>query len=493
MLRSAGMAVVVVSLLLLSALHGSDLKLNEQDYFESRGLSVLLYHNAIHGVFYDQKLSGLEIILHDQRIATNGDIRLLPTPEQWDLVPHFKERKRGNGNQLTAFCEYPDRGLSYRIDVVAETDGFRVTVNLDQPLPAALAGKAGFNLEFLPTAYFGKSYIFDDASGVFPRHPNGPMQTDTDGTPQPLPIANGKQIVLSPEDPLTRVSIASDSVPLMLFDGRNRAQNGWFVVRSLIPPDRTDNAVVWHIRPNVVPGWTRPPVVAYNQVGYTPERTKVAVLELDPLYDAPKTARVLRLMADGEYREEFRGEIKPWGKWMRYQYAHFDFSQVHDPGIYAIEYAGHVNGPFRIAKDVYSKGVWQPSLDTYLPEQMDHVKIREGYRIWHGVSHMDDARQAPVNYTHFDGYAMGPSTDSPFKPGDHIPGLNVGGWYDAGDFDLRTQTQSRAITDLTWPKSISTSTGMRLPSMNKRAMYKFASPMGCRTLCSRSSMESSHC
>jgi hypothetical protein len=86
-----------------------------------------------------------------------------------------------------------------------------------------------------------------------------------------------------------------------------------------------------------------------QQVGYTPERTKVAVLELDPLYDAPKTARVLHITPDGEYKEAFRGEIKPWGKWMRYQYAHFDFSFVREPGVYAIEYAGHINGPFRVA------------------------------------------------------------------------------------------------------------------------------------------------
>jgi hypothetical protein len=121
---------------------------------------------------------------------------------------------------------------------------------------------------------------------------------------------------------------------------------------------------------------------------------------------------------------------------MRYQYARFDFSTVREPGIYAIEYAGQRTGPFRIAKNVYD-GIWRPSLETYLPEQMDHVKVREGYRIWHGASHPDDARQAPVNYTHFDGYQQGPTTESPFSPGQHIPGLNVGGWYDAGDFDLR--------------------------------------------------------
>lgn len=440
---------MVVLLLGLSSTRGADIRLNEQDYFEAQGLSVLLYHNAIHGVFFDQKLSGLEIILHGERIATNGDIRLLPTPEQWDPVPHFKERKRDpSENELTAFCDYPDYGLSYRIEVTPEADGLRVSVHLDKLLPAALAGKAGFNLEFLPSSYFGKSYLLDDGFGVFPRHPNGPMEREADGKVEPLPLATGHRIVLSPEDPLTRVGITSDTGPLMLFDGRDKAQNGWFVVRTLVPSGKTENAVVWHIRPNLVPGWTRPPVVAYNQVGYTPERAKVAVIELDPLYNAPKTARVLRLTPEGKYEEVFSGAVKPWGKWLRYQYAQFDFSAVHEPGIYAIEYAGHINTPFRIAKDVYHRGVWQPSLDTYLPVQMDHVKVREGYRIWHGASHLDDARQAPVSYTHFDGYAQGPTTDSPFRPGEHIPGLNVGGWYDAGDYDIRTQTQARAVTEL---------------------------------------------
>ena len=440
---------IAVLLLCILPLCASEIRLNEQDYLEAQGLSVLLFHNAYHGVFGDEKMSGVEIILHGERIATNGDVRLSPTPEQWDPIPQFKDRKRSpSGNQLTASLAYPDRGLSYHVELTPETDGFRVTVHLDHPLPSALVGKAGFNLEFLPTAYFGKSFILDTGSGIFPRHPNGPMQKDANGIMQASPIATGQRIVLSPEDPLTRVTIVSDSGPLMLFDGRNKAQNGWFVVRTLIPSDSTQNAVVWHIRPNVVPGWTRPPVVAYNQVGYTPERAKVAVIELDPLYDAPKTARVLRLTPHGEYREAFHSEIKPWGKWMRYQYARFDFSAVREPGIYAIEYAGQTTKPFQIAKDVYRWHVWQASLDTYLAVQMDHVKVREGYRIWHGASHLDDARQAPVNYQHFDGYSMGPTSDSPFAPGEHIPGLDRGGWYDAGDYDIRTETQARAITDL---------------------------------------------
>jgi hypothetical protein len=427
----------------------AELHVNELDYLEAQGLSVLVYQNQFHDVFRDQKLGGVEMILHGERIATDGEVRLLPAPEQWDPVPKFTRRQHGAAaDQLVAYSGYPDLDLSYRIEVTAEAEGFRIAVHLDHALPPGLVGKAGFNLDFLPTAYFGKSYLFDDSPGIFPRHPGGPMERNGDGVAEPKPLGSGRRIVLAPEDPLTRVSIVSDEGPLALIDDRNRAQNGWFVVRGLIPAGRTENALVWHVRPNVIPNWVRAPVVSYNQVGYTPQRSKVAVLELDPQTRAQKTARVLRLNAAGQYEEVFRGDIKPWGKWLRYQYASFDFSSVRDPGVYAIDYAGHTSGPFRIAANLYDKGVWQPSLDTFLAVQMDHIKVRENYRVWHGVSHMDDARQAPVNYTHFDGYSMPAVSDSPFAAGEHIPGLNIGGWYDAGDYDIRTETQARVITEL---------------------------------------------
>jgi len=431
------------------------LHLNNLDYFEMQGLNVLAYENSFHPVFRDQKLGGIEIIQHGERIATDGEVRLQPTPEQWDPVPTYTGRKRGAlPDQLIAFSGYPDLSLTYRLEITAEGAGVRVAVHLDHPLPKALVGKAGFNLDFLPTAYFGKSYRLDDAFGIFPRHPDGPMEQDASGVAQPLPMASGHRIVLAPEDTMTCITITSDTGEVQLFDARNRAQNGWFVVRGLIPPERTQNALVWHIRPNVIPGWIRPPVVSYNQVGYTPERSKVAVLELDPRFQAPPTARVLKLSPSGDYQAAFQGQIKPWGKWLRYQYATFDFSSVKEPGIYVIEYAGHQSDPFRIAPNLYSQGVWQPSLDTYLPVQMDHVKVRESYRVWHGASHMDDARQAPVNYTHFDGYSMGATSDSPFPAGEHIPGLNRGGWYDAGDYDIRTQTQAQVITDLVLAREV---------------------------------------
>ena len=84
-------------------------------------------------------------------------------------------RTREN-NRLNAQLSFPDFQMDYRLEVAAEPGGVRVSVNLDKPLPEKLAGRAGFNLEFLPSAYIGKTFILDGgAFGVFPRSPQDPM------------------------------------------------------------------------------------------------------------------------------------------------------------------------------------------------------------------------------------------------------------------------------------------------------------------------------
>jgi hypothetical protein len=423
------------------------LKVTPDETLDMQGLTVIADQMHFHPVFRDEKNAGIQIILHDDRIATDGAVRLNPTPEQWDAVPLFVKRERGPGpDQITVTSAFPDNSLKYQVVLTPEGTGFRIAVNLDKPLAKELVGKAGFNLDFLPTAYFGKTYIMGNDTGIFPRSPEGPMAKDGSGDPEPM-ASGGKSIVLSPTDPLTRVTIDSEDAPLSLYDARNRAQNGWFVVRALIPAGKTTNAIVWHVRPNYIPDWVRQPVVSFNQAGYTPGRAKVAIIELDPNMNAPTAIKLLRINADGTQTVALDGAIQPWGKWLRYNYAKFDFSSVTTPGLYAISYAGHVFNPFRIAADAYAH-IWQPSLDTYLAEQMDHMAVQEQYRTWEGISHMDDARQAPPNSDHFDGYKMGPNLDSPFKPGEHISGLAVGGWQDAGDFDIQTPDNAWVISNL---------------------------------------------
>ena len=120
---------------------------------------------------------------------------------------------------------------------------------------------------------------------------------------------------------------------------------------------------------------------------------------------------------------------------------------MNDPGLYVIEYADQRTAPFPISKDAYAN-IWQDSLDHHLAAQMDHVSVREGYRVWHGASHLDDGRMAPVVGEQFDGWNQSTATDGKYKGGDHIPGMNVGGWYDAGDFDLEEPAQLNVIQSL---------------------------------------------
>ena len=62
------------------------MQVTDKNYLDTQGLSVFLYDSRYHPVFVDRKNTAMEMILHDRRIATNGDVRLMPTPEQWDLV-----------------------------------------------------------------------------------------------------------------------------------------------------------------------------------------------------------------------------------------------------------------------------------------------------------------------------------------------------------------------------------------------------------------------
>jgi hypothetical protein len=244
-----------------------------------------------------------------------------------------------------------------------------------------------------------------------------------------------------------RITIKAEDCDLLLFDGRNQAQNGWFVVRTLIPEAKTGKVIEWFLTANTIPCWTRPPVIAHSQVGYHPNQKKVAVIELDKNDTPLSSARLLKVTANGSLVEIYKSRAKNWGKFLRYNYFTFDFTPVKDCGLYVIEYGSIRTKPFRIAPDVY-ENAWYPTLDVYLPVQMDHMFVNEAYRVWHGAAHLDDALQAPLNHKHFDLYAQGPTTDTPYQPGEHIPGLNIGGWFDAGDFDIRTPSHYHVILNL---------------------------------------------
>ncbi len=432
------------------------LKLNDKDYFEMPGLNIMVFDD----IYPEGHQGGISIIQNGIRVATNGDILLEPVSGQWQPVSKFGHRvvdKKNDEIRVTnSFPDsskmkgfnpviYPDLRFSYTVKVKPDGDSIRVTVDLDQPLPKEFIGKVGFNLELFPSALFGKTWYLDKQSGIFPRQANGPVQLDDKGEVQPVPLATGKKLVIVPENDAQRMVIESKKDDIQLLDGRSKYNNGWFTVRSTVPEGATDKAIEWIITPNAIPGWKYKPVVHVSQVGYHPDQQKIAVIELDPADKISDEVKLLRISEKGNTEVILSAPLKLWGRFLRYNYCQFNFSSVNREGMYIVQYGNSRTEPFRISGDVYKRHVWQPVLDYFLPIQMCHMKVVENYRVWHGLCHMDDALMAPVNYNHFDGYLQGAVTFTKYKPLEPIPGLNTGGWHDAGDDDLRIESQADEV------------------------------------------------
>lgn len=433
------------------------LKLNELEYLEMTGLNVMLAHD-----FYPEgHQGGVSIIQNGLRVATNGDIRLEPTPGQWQPIPKVGERQVNketeeiwvnmsypdSSRHMRGFnpIVYPDLHFKYSLKIRPEGKAFKIIVDLEEPLPEEWIGKVGFNMELFPGFLFGKSYYLDDDQGIFPTQANGPVFFDDDSKIQMTPLAEGKKLVVAPEVEAQRMEIENLRGELALIDGRGEHNNGWFVVRSLINSGATKGAVEWLISPNTLANWRHQPVIQLSQVGYHPNQKKVAVIELDGKTTSYQLVSLIRHDKDGESVAVKKMASEVWGKFLRYNYVQFDFSDIKEEGIYQVAYGDVLSEPFQIKKDIFKRHVWQPTLEYYLPVQMCHMRINDRYRVWHDYCHMDDALMAPTDLNHFDGYLQKESTLSKYRSMQPVPNLKQGGWHDAGDYDLRVESQAGTV------------------------------------------------
>lgn len=472
--------IASIGLLLSADTFAQGFQITQSGYFKNQGIDVMAFDD----IYPEGHQGGVCIIMNGNRVATNGDIRLEATPGQWQPVPKQLDRKV-EGNTITATMMYPDStrhltgfnpmiypelNLTYKVRVEAKGDQIEITVDLDSPIPDHLIGKAGFNLEFFPGSLFGKPWLMDNQSGIYPQQPNSPLLTthpnhlhtgDYHDGKSPLanidqlidkgyspivaddiiaePYAVGRKFTSRPDDPYSKVTIESLTGDLKLYDGRMNHNNGWFVLRSEIAAGATKGAVKWIITPTIIKDWLYKPVIQTSQIGYHPAQDKEAIIELDVRDNSRHTAELVRMDADG-IKTVKKIEPSEWGKFLRYNYLKVNFSDIKESGVYQIKYGASSSPIFRIDENIYDRGVWQPVLEYFLPVQMCHMRVAEKYRVWHDMCHMDDAQMAPA-YNHIDGYDQKPGM-SKYAAGEIVPGVNIGGWHDAGDFDLRVESQA---------------------------------------------------
>ena len=380
--------LLFIFLLSIQFVQAQQFQLTKEGYFNCEGVDVMAFND-----FYPEgHQGGVCVIMNGHRVATNGDIRMEATPGQWQPVPKQLSRKVEGNRITTTLCYpdsarhltgfnpmvYPDYMFNYTVNVESAGMNIVVTVDLDKPVPEFLQGKVGFNLEFFPGSLFGKPWMMDEQTGIYPQQPNAPlmftkpnhlhdgnfytgkgMLTNIDQLNgkgySPLiaddiigePYAVGKIFTSRPDDPYSRLTVESMTGELKLFDGRMNHNNGWFVLRSEIKPGVTKGAVKWIIRPNVVKDWRYEPVFQISQVGYHPNQQKIAVIEIDQRENLTTNLDVLRIDATGE---QVVRTVTPqaWGKFLRYNYYKADFSDVTDSGLYKLKIGQWESSIFRI-------------------------------------------------------------------------------------------------------------------------------------------------
>ena len=436
------------------------LVINESGYYEAPGLNVMLFDD-----FYPEgHQGGFTIIQHGVRVAANGDVRIDPSPGQWSPIPKMGEKNVDKENEIISVelwypdssrdekgfnpIIYPDLTFKYKIRTEAIGNSIKLSVDLEKPLLDEWANKIGFNLELFPGQFFGEHYLMDNKPGLFPRQATGPTFYDNENKLQSTPLMTGRELIVAPGKVGKEIKFRSNKNNLQLIDGRGLYNNSWFILRSNISAGVTKNVVEWFITPNVDPNWKYKPVIQVSQIGYHPQQKKFAVIELDKLTDNFDTIQLIKINSDLNEIVKEDDQPSSWGNFLRYKYLRFDFSDVVEEGIYKIKYGDVESNEFEIKKNIYARDVWQPSLEYFLPIQMCHMRIEDRYKVWHGLCHMDDALMAPVNHNHFDGYFQPGSTFTKYKSGEHVPGLNIGGWHDAGDYDLRVESQAGTVYKL---------------------------------------------
>jgi hypothetical protein len=425
----------------------STFKIDEVGCLEYESVRIIPYKNK----YYPGRRSGIEIVQNGSRIVTSIDLRdkPVPIPDGIDTyMPVLKESSYDEENEVYILkLDYPAWNFSYSIEIYPVGEEISIAFVLDS-LPEKISNIYAM-LEIYPGDYFGKSWIMDEGKpGYFPRQFNGLRDKSYEGTISALPMAEGKELILSPEDKRTYFSIQSLTGNLELFDGRASTNHKWFTLTEKLPEGKTGLVVEWKLKPSVIKGWEPEPVIGISRNGYHPAGPKYAIIE-DSKYRKEKGDYVIhRFTENGGKQKVKSGMTSEPEYFMQRNYLKVDFTDLRQEGVYEFLFEGKYSVTFRISGETYSEELWRNGLGTFLPVQMCHMEVNDRIRLWHKACHMDDAVRAPDGEKNWLNYYQDSLQDYSAKALEFIEGLNRGGWHDAGDFQLPSAANNTTIYNL---------------------------------------------
>lgn len=331
MKRIISISVIAALSALMSVTYGQSLRLNNSGLFESRGVEVSVYSGP-EGLRVSQKD---RVVSPSGSVSVEGAARAEVLQNNVNLADNKVEVKMSIGDIFT-----------YYLKVAAVHLGFEVSVYLTEPLPAELAGKAKFSMDFLPALYYGRNCLMDGRARIIPES-----------------VSPGHSLILAPEDDGLRIEIKSDD-EICCSTSEKKLE-----IYSKIPSGRTGNVLVWYVEPSYDSRWAKNAIPDWSRIGYLNGQEKVAVLKVDAKEEMAPHIKVYKISDEGYRQQVYQAATKRWGKaGERSDYLTANFSAVREDGVYCIEYNNVLSDAFPISSDVLD-GKWHGAMKM-LPEKM---------------------------------------------------------------------------------------------------------------------------
>jgi len=282
---------------------------------------------------------------------------------------------------------------------------------------------------YLPLAALqNQRYLADGSEGIYPAEYGAGTLAE-----------NLSELQLLPDDPTRNLILHSPTGGISLADGREWGIQ-FYLVAVRLPLDGL--TLRFTLTPPPADPGPNPPAVRYSRAGYLPVGPKQTVLEIDWRDSFPNPAVRLERKTESGAQTVLTGEFVPVLQDFWKQFAIFDFSAVEERGEYRLVWAGGVTDWFPIAPNIFENR-WQNTLDIFFPFQMSHAAVDLGGGLSHAASTLDDAVAVPPYTVGADGFI---SYEADGASG-YVP-LGVGGWFDAGDYDLNVAAQAFVVHQL---------------------------------------------
>jgi len=341
-----------------------------------------------------------------------------------------KKVERGTGTaRFTA--RLPGQAVTFEQEI--SIAGNRVRIALRRT--GTWAGDFGwcsFQMQLPMSRYSGTSYRADGLLKPYPLE-----------LPADLNIESGvRQLECKPDDPTLNLILESPG-GIGLQDMRRWSRQA-FQVGVGFPGTQDSQAEIFLTLPTAAP--VPAPTVRAPQIGYPQAGPKYAVLEW--VKGTPRPDDRARLEApDGRLVKEGRfGETVDYD-FMQSSFAVFDFTEVREAGDYRIVWSGGAKD-VRVRPSVFEDRLWEPTLDRFIPWEMCHATVDVGGALPpQPACHMDDGIRVPASFPDLDGFTSYECEGTPYAAGQAIP-CALGGWHDAGDYDLNVHAQGFVVWTL---------------------------------------------